>query len=199
MLAGGGIALAGARLAAARRDCRAAHLAESPLTCVAGGFGPLAQEFRLSPLQSTSRNLRRRSRASPQFALLNRPRHCTLSRTLRKVTICVLQDGPASRAVLLLLVVLPCGSYHLLRQGPERPAHAVARGLPDGRLADLTARTKRLSPVRDLFCGNHDTFHAKSQRNRCASRSTNCASTGVPIVRKTDLSPASGASTTSIS
>jgi rod shape-determining protein MreC len=71
------------------------------------------------------------------------------------------------RAVLLLLVVL---SLLLLTiyfgEAPSGRLHAVQRGFLTVVSPIQDGANKALKPVRDLFGGISDTFHAKSQRNQ---------------------------------
>ena len=147
-----------------------AHLAESPLTCVAVGSGRSLEEFEV--IHRTNKNSRNRRRA-PLLALRGR---VTPSR-LWRISPRVRQDGPpAAGSPRTARRQLPDPPHRLLRRvRRRRPALRAARRArrrladPGGRQQGAQARARPLRLVR-----RHASTPRASSRT-CARSATRCA------------------------
>ena len=159
MLAGGGSLLQGLDERLRDETQMPAHLAESPLTCVAVGSGRSLEEF--EAIHRSHKQLRATAGGAATGA--RRPHydfgvpHTVYDKTVRR-----------RRAVLALLVVaLPDPADRLLRRVGRRPAARRAARRARRSLSPIQdGASKALKPVRDLFGWFGDTVHAKGQRDQ---------------------------------
>ena len=166
MLAGGGSLLQGLDERLREETQMPAHLAESPLTCVAVGSGRSLEEF--EAIHRSNRSSRNRGAADDGARGAER-RSCAAAGTLcneRFGRPLLVYDKTVRRrrAVLALLVVL---SLILLTayfgEASGGRLHSVQRGFLTVVSPIQDGANKALKPVRDLFGWFGDTLHAKSQ------------------------------------
>ena len=146
MLAGGGSLLQGLDERLREETQMPAHRAESPLTCVAVGSGPLAGGVRGDPPQQPEQ----------QPATADRPRRVMHDKVVRR-----------RRAVLAVLVLL---SLFLLTayfgESSGGTLHGVQRGAMEVLAPIQEGANRALKPFRDLFGWFGDTVDAKDERDK---------------------------------
>ena len=161
MLAGGGSLLQGLDERLREETQLPAHLAESPLTCVAVGSGRSLEEFEvIHRTNKHTRNRRRRhsgpGRARKLFAHDFGRLHSVYDKTVRR-----------RRAVLVALIAL---SLILLTayfgEAAGGGLHSAQRGVVEVVAPIQDGASRALKPVRDLFGWFGDTLRAKGQRDR---------------------------------
>ena len=155
MLAGGGSLLQGLDERLREETQMPAHLAESPLTCVAVGSGRSLEEF--EAIHRSNRNNNSRNRAAQAMTYANH-----FGDTFRMYDKAVRRR----RAVLGLLVAALADPAHRLlrrvqlRRSAQRPARRAGGPRPDPG-----GREPRVKPFRDLFGWFGDTLDAKDERD----------------------------------
>ena len=156
MLAGGGSLLQGLDERLREETQMPAHLAESPLTCVAVGSGRSLEEFEV--IHRTNKNSKQ-----PPAPLLARRGQTRLEETLSVYDKTVRRR----RAVLGLLVAL---SLILLTayfgESAGGGLHAVQRGVLQVLAPIQEGASRALKPFRDLAGWFGDTLHAQGQRDK---------------------------------
>src|SRR4051794_22573633 len=157
MLAGGGSLLQGLDERLREETQMPAHLAESPLTCVAVGSGRSLEEFEaIHRAAKNSRNRRRRQQ---------RP-GCTQAKTSSGNVYDSKKAVRRRRAVLGLLVA--CSLILLTAYFGESAGgglHAMQRGFLEAVSPIQEGASRALKPVRDLFGWFGDTLDAKKERD----------------------------------
>ena len=181
MLAGGGSLLQGLDERLREETQMPAHLAESPLTCVAVGLRPLARGVRGHPPHATRTRRTAGAGTDPPPAprpnaqpTSVRPSH-VYDKTVRR-----------RRAVLGLLVA--CSLILLTAYFGESAGgglHSVQRGVLRVLSPIQEGASRALKPVRDLFGWFGDTLHAKGERQRAAQGARRAARPGASRRRPT--------------
>jgi hypothetical protein len=157
MLAGGGSLLQGLDERLREETQMPAHLAESPLTCVAVGSGRSLEEFEV--IHRANKNSKNRRAATSGTTPGFRTSYHTLEPSPR-----VRQDGPAAPgSPRTAHRQLPDPSHRVLRRvRRRRPARGAARH-ERGPQPRPGGRQPRAEAVRDLFGWFGDTLAAKGK------------------------------------
>ena len=135
VLAGGGALLQGLDDRLRDETQMPAHLAESPLTCVAVGSGRSLEEFEVIHRQA------RIAQPAPPVLAVGAVRWAGAdARPWRHSHRARQESPPATRSARAARRPLPDPPHRLLRRVGQRPLHTVQRGHPRGALADPGGR-----------------------------------------------------------
>ena len=173
MLAGGGSLLQGLDERLREETQMPAHLAESPLTCVAVGSGRSLEEFEV--IHRTNKNSRNRRRGAATSAAAR----VTPSR-LWRISPRVRQDGPpAAGSPRTARRQLPDPPHRLLRRVRRR--RAALR--PARRARRSSRRSRRARAARSSRCATSSAGSATPSTPRASSRT--CARSATRCARRT--------------
>ena len=156
MLAGGGSLLQGLDERLREETQMPAHLAESPLTCVAVGSGRSLEEFEVIHRTNKTRN----RRAHDARAARTHGAHLYDSKTVRR-----------RRAVLGLLVACSLILLTASFGGDGGAVGSVQRGFSEVLNPVQEGASRALKPVRDLFGWFGDTLRARRASSRTSAPS----------------------------